>query len=86
MATSKTTASDIPCSSCRKHRYQLRARKSKLIPNVTLYLCNDCVAKKFEPRWTVIMAGREFGIEVVKDYLKPQRYLGEEIKLSELLK
>ena len=82
LSTSKTT-SNIPCSSCDQIRHQLRRRQSKLLPSFTLNLCNDCIAKKFEPRWIIIMAGRKFGPEYVKDYLDPKKYSGDEILLKE---
>lgn len=77
--------SSIPCSSCRKPKHELKARKSKLIGSQTLYLCGDCISKKYEPRWVVIMAGRQYGPEYVKDYLSPKRYIGEDILLSEVI-
>jgi hypothetical protein len=84
LSTSKTTKlSEIPCSSCDQIRYQLKRKQSKLIPSFTLNLCNDCITKKFEPRWIIIMAGRQFGAGYVKDYLEPKRYVGEEILLRE---
>lgn len=49
-----------------------------------MYLCNDCVTRKYEPRWLVIMAGRKYGAEYVKDYLRPKRYHGKDILLSEV--
>lgn len=79
----KQTASNIPCSSCDQIRFQLRRKQSKLIPAFTLNLCNDCIAKKYEPRWIIIMAGRQYGPEFVKDYLVPKRYHGDEILLRE---
>lgn len=90
MSTNKKTtspasdaASKIPCSSCDQVRYQLKRRQSKLIPSFTLNLCNECIARKYEPRWIIIMAGRQFGSTYVKDYLEPKRYHGEEILLKE---
>lgn len=82
MNTSKTT-NDIPCSSCDKFRHQLKAKKSKLLPTFTVYLCNDCISKKYEPRWIVIMAGRRYGAAYVKEYVENKRYVGEEILLRE---
>ena len=81
--TNKTT-NDIPCSVCDKMRHQLRARKSRLLPQQPLYICNDCASKRYEPRWIVIMAYRRYGLEYVKDYLEPKRYHGDEILLKEL--
>lgn len=79
-----TNKSDIVCSSCDRQKFELKARKSKLLPGQSLYLCNECIAKRLEPRWVVIMAGRRYSPEYVKDYLHPKRYIGEEILLKEI--
>ncbi len=75
---------DIPCSVCDHVRHQLRARKSKLLPQQPLYVCNECAVNKYEPRWIIIMAYHRYGLEYVKDYLEPKRYHGKEILLREL--
>lgn len=75
---------NLRCSSCDEPRYELKIRKSRLISSQTFYACNTCSTKRFEPRWIVIMAARRYGAEYVSDYLRPKRYVGEEIMLSEI--
>jgi hypothetical protein len=48
-------------------------------------MCETCVSSKFEPRWAVILAGRQFGSDAVRDFILKKRYVGEEISASELL-
>jgi hypothetical protein len=48
-------------------------------------MCETCITSKFEPRWTIILSGRQYGHEVVKEYITKKKYVGEDIKASELL-
>lgn len=48
-------------------------------------MCESCITSKFEPRWAIILAGRQFGPDIVRDYILKKRYIGEEISASELL-
>lgn len=77
----------MTCTVCRAHRANLRARKSKLMPNSPMFLCNDCFDGKFEPRWAVIMVARdpEQGLRVVRDYIKNHKYHGDKIQAEEIL-
>lgn len=78
--------SNVPiCTVCKGPRKQLQARNSKLVPGMTLLLCNDCVAEKREPRFAIILKARAEGPAAVEEYLKKRRYVGEEILLSEIL-
>lgn len=82
------TRTDLICSVCRRHRANLRPRKSKLLPSLpTLLLCGECFEAKREPRFAVIMVARDphQGLDVVKDYLKNHRYYGEKIRADELV-
>lgn len=79
------TETGMTCASCQKHKYQLRARKSKLSGQKML-VCNDCFDKKYEPRWLVIVTAQDEGIETVQDYLVNRRYYGDEIPAVDLLK
>jgi len=82
-----TTRTDMTCTVCRRHKAQLRARKSKLMPDTAMWLCNECFDAKREPRWAVIMVARdpEQGLKVVKDYIKSHRYFGDKITANEIL-
>jgi hypothetical protein len=48
-------------------------------------MCETCITSKFEPRWIIILAGRQLGSDSVKDFILKRRYIGEEITASELL-
>jgi hypothetical protein len=74
----------ILCYSCNKSKNQLNARKSTLIP-INLLMCETCVSSKFEPRWVIILAGRQFGSDHVKEFVVKRRYIGEPILADELL-
>lgn len=77
--------SDMICYSCSKQRAELFARKSNLILGVTLLMCQSCIDQKFEPRWTIILSARKNGAESVRDYIIKHRYIGEEIRATELI-
>lgn len=72
------------CTSCKKHKAELKQKKSKVLPGVPMYLCKDCLYNKREPRGFIILAGREHGLEHVASWIKPKRYLGEDITLREV--
>jgi hypothetical protein len=74
----------ILCYSCNKNKNQLTAKKSILLP-VTLLMCETCISSKFEPRWVVILSGRQNGPESVRDFVLKKRYVGDDISASELL-
>jgi hypothetical protein len=74
----------VLCYSCNKSKANLNMKKSSILP-INLLMCETCIVNKFEPRWTIILSGRQFGHESVKEYIAKKRYCGEEIKASELL-
>jgi len=74
----------IFCYSCNKTKNKLNLKKSTLL-NINLFLCQTCIDEKLEPRWVVLIAGRQLGHESVKDFIQKRRYLGAEITASELL-
>lgn len=74
----------ILCYSCNKTKNQLNVRKSSLLP-ISLLMCETCVASKFEPRWLVIIAGRQNGAEAVREFILKKKYIGTDISASELL-
>jgi hypothetical protein len=74
----------ILCYSCNKTKNKLNVRKSILIP-INLLMCETCITSKFEPRWVVILAGRQMGSDAVKEFIIKKRYLGNDIAASELL-
>jgi hypothetical protein len=73
------------CYSCDQPKNELTPKKSKLLGGINLLLCTKCIDKKFEPRWIIILAGRKYGADYVKEYIKNTRYIGKEISASELI-
>jgi len=74
----------VLCYSCNKTKNKLNVRKSTLFP-INLLMCETCITSKFEPRWIIILAGRQLGPEAVRDFVLKKRYIGNEISASELL-
>lgn len=73
------------CYSCDQPKNELVPKKSKLLGGINLLLCSKCITGKYEPRWVIIMAGRTYGPDYVKEYIKNSRYIGKEISASELM-
>jgi hypothetical protein len=76
---------DLTCTVCRRHRATLRPRRSKLLTDITLFLCNECFENKREPRFAVILVARKNGVGHVKDYIRNHRYYGDKIRAEELV-
>lgn len=74
----------VLCYSCNKSKNELAVKKSLLLP-INLLLCQACADSKFEPRWTIILAGRQNGSDYVKEFIIKRKYVGAEISASELL-
>jgi len=74
----------ILCYSCNKNKNKLNLKKSSLLP-INLLICETCIDSKFEPRWIIILAGRQMGSEYVREFVVKKRYVGNEISASELL-
>ena len=83
--TSNQSNAGAKCAVCQKIKYQLRNRKSKLTGQ-PMFVCNDCFAGKYEPRWLVILVGQSEGIEAVQNYLLNHAYVGKEITAVDLIK
>jgi hypothetical protein len=73
----------ILCYCCNKQKNKLSAKKSVLLP-INLLMCETCITTKFEPRWVVILAGRQNGPDSVKEFVIKKRYCGDDIAASEL--
>jgi NMD protein affecting ribosome stability and mRNA decay len=74
----------VLCYSCNKSKNQLSAKKSSLLA-INLLLCQSCSDNRLEPRWIIILAGRQYGAEHVKEYIAKKKYVGLDITASELL-
>jgi hypothetical protein len=74
----------ILCYSCNKTKNKLNLRRSSLLP-INLFLCQTCIDQKLEPRWVVLISGRQNGHEHVKEFVQKKRYIGLDITAAELL-
>lgn len=74
------------CSVCKKQKNTVTPKKSGLMKEIDLFLCNECLEDKREPRYLIVLAGRS-GVDmaVIRPYLKNHRYVGDEITAKELL-
>jgi hypothetical protein len=73
------------CYSCGKQKNELQPKKSDIIDGVMLFMCQLCLDSKFEPRWVIILSGRQNGAESVRDYIIKRRYVGRTIDAEELI-
>jgi NMD protein affecting ribosome stability and mRNA decay len=73
------------CFSCGKQKNELQNKKSDIISGVVLLMCQSCLEAKLEPRWVVILGGRQNGAESVRDYIIKRRYIGNTISAEELI-
>ena len=73
------------CYSCGKQKNELQPQKSNIINGVNLFMCLLCIESKFEPRWVIILGGRQNGPESVRDYIIKHRYVGRPISAEELI-
>jgi NMD protein affecting ribosome stability and mRNA decay len=73
------------CYSCNKQKNEINLKRSSLLPGVNLMMCPSCIELKYEPRWVVILAGRQRGPQYVREYIVKKRYIGNEILGSELI-
>lgn len=74
----------VLCYSCNKSKNKLSVKRSVLFP-INLLMCESCIISKLEPRWAIILSGRQNGSESVKDLILKRKYIGDEITASELL-
>jgi len=74
----------MSCTSCKKPKAALKQKKSKVLEGAMMYVCQDCLDNKREPRGFIILAGREKGIEHISYWIKGKRYIGEPITAREL--
>ncbi len=74
----------ILCYSCNKSKNKLTVKRSALLP-INLFLCQGCIDEKLEPKWVVVISGRQNGPDHVKEFVQKKKYIGSEITASELL-
>jgi hypothetical protein len=74
----------ITCYSCNKSKHKLNVKMSSILP-ISLLMCESCINSKYEPRWTIILAGRQNGPESVREFILKKRYVGNDISAFELI-
>jgi hypothetical protein len=76
----------MTCQSCEKLKEKLNIVRSSLVPSLDLKICHTCKYDEMEPRWVVVLAARSGkSPDKVVECVKSRRYLGDEIKLAEIL-
>jgi hypothetical protein len=73
------------CYSCGMQKNELQPKKSSIMDGIQLFMCQSCIDSKYEPRWVVILAGRQKGPDVVRDFIVKRRYVGRSISAEELI-
>jgi protein-arginine kinase activator protein McsA len=73
------------CYSCGKNKNELHPKKSEILNGVVIMICQACIDAKFEPRWVIVLGGRQKGSDHVRDYIVKRRYIGNEILANELI-
>ena len=75
----------MKCYACQKNKNELHPKKSEIISGVISLLCQSCIDSKFEPRWIIVLGGRQYGPDVVRDFIVKRRYVGNDILAQELI-
>jgi len=75
----------MQCFSCGKQKNELYPKKSAIMNGVTLFMCQSCIDEKLEPRWVVILGGRQNGADSVREYIVKRKYIGRPISAEELI-
>ena len=73
------------CYSCSKLKNDLYPINSRVLKGVTVLMCQSCIDQGFEPRWIVVLGGRTFGHDHVKDFIVKRKYVGKVIAAEELI-
>ena len=73
------------CYSCGKSKNELHPVQSDIIKGMHLFMCQACIDSKFEPRYVIILGGRQLGADHVRDYIVKRRYIGKTIAAEELI-
>ena len=73
------------CYSCGKSKNELHPKKSAIMDGVQLFMCQVCIDARFEPRWVIILAGRQKGPETVREHIIKRLYVGRSISAEELI-
>jgi hypothetical protein len=74
------------CSSCKRQKYEVHAKKSALFPNMDLLMCNTCIKKGYEPRHLIIIAARSGNLRAATPFIVSALYDGDKIHAEDILK
>jgi hypothetical protein len=76
----------LRCQSCDLPKQSLERVESRIATAWKLNLCRECQKDRFEPRFLIILAIRQFGLSPkISEYIKKRRYVGEDIRAVEIL-
>ena len=73
------------CYSCGKLKNELHPINSRVLKGVTVLMCQSCIDDGMEPRWIVVLGGKTFGPDHVKDFIVKRKYCGKVIAAEELI-
>lgn len=73
------------CQCCDKQKDSLQRSVSSLIPGVTITMCKTCLSQKHEPKFYVILAFHAGNNEAAKQFVKNNRYCGNEITAKQIV-
>ncbi len=75
------------CDGCEKPKHNVMPRKSAILAGTQLLLCMSCINAKIEPKWCIVIAAQTNGLTpIILDYIRNHRYIGQDIKASEVIK
>lgn len=76
----------MKCQSCEKEKDSLVLVRSKVVTSLDLKLCPACKFEGYEPRWAIVLGARsDLNLDVVKNLVAKRLYIGDEIRLVEVL-
>lgn len=85
------TTNQIKCTVCQRPRHSLKARKSRLKPDMQMWLCGECIEARREPRFLVVLIARNDRSrlspdvkEALRDCIVKHKYYGEKITAEEI--
>jgi hypothetical protein len=53
------------------------------MPGTRLFVCDECV--NMEPRYLIVIFGRQRGLPAIAEYIRKRRYVGADITAKELV-
>jgi len=75
----------MDCYSCNKQKNNVHPKSSDIIKGVTVIMCQTCIDAGYEPRWTIVLGGRQNGPDSIKEYITKRKYIGKTITAEELM-